>query len=200
MCVCVCGWEWVEDVCVQGGIITGWFNLLYSIFDEVNSIFLLACPVACELRVAIVVKLLSNFPWEDSLSAAVNPSLLLFRLPNFMGGVQPHKHQSYPLPAERHLRVQGHWTHCSHHLHHWSSRNDLQRPGPAVLLHYLLWRPTRSVTNQYRDLGANTPKLLIFSFTLSDIKRIVIWDIRLHLSTSEVNEVSFVLSALKLWI
>lgn len=77
MCVCMCVWEWAEDAWVQGGIITGLFNLLYSIFDEVNLIFLLACPVARKPGVAIVVKLLSDFPLEDSLSVSAHHCLSL---------------------------------------------------------------------------------------------------------------------------
>lgn len=62
---------------MQGGIITGLFNLLYSIFDEVNLIFLLACPVAHKPGVAIVVKLLSDFPLEDFLSVSTHHCLSL---------------------------------------------------------------------------------------------------------------------------
>ncbi|CAF88784.1 unnamed protein product, partial [Tetraodon nigroviridis] len=64
-------------------------------------------------------------------------------LPDILGGVQPDQHEGHALPAQRHPGVQGHRAHGAHHLHHRSGGDDVQRPGPAVLLHHLLGRPTR---------------------------------------------------------
>lgn len=85
---------------------------------------------------------------EDSVSAfcPLN-SHSLSRLPYFLGGVQPDQHQGDALPAECHLGVQGDRAHRSHHVHHRGGGHDLKRPGPAVLLHHFLRRPTRSVTS-----------------------------------------------------
>lgn len=85
LCVCVCGWEWVEDVCVQGGIITGWFNLLYSIFDEVNLIFLLACPRCMQAESRYYSKTAVEFSLRGFSACCCQPISAAFQVTEFRG-------------------------------------------------------------------------------------------------------------------